>query len=1414
MKKFTHTLALLCLMLATAIGAAAAPVDVQKAMRAAQNYMTLNGGSGVSLVDITATTPFNEFYLFAGSDGKGFVLVAGDDCVVPILGYSATGTFVVKGMPAHIKEWLEDCEAQIRYYREHASPIVAAHNEGGTAAAAWERLLDGQQPQGEPKTSVSPLLSTTWAQNPLYNNMCPYDNYAGEYAVTGCVATATAQVMKYWNHPTTGYGSHSYTCWNYGSLSANFGTTTYDWNNMPNALTSSTSSTRVNAVAKLMYHVGVAVEMDYDVSGSSAVTCDDNDPYGPTAENILKRYFKYKSSLHHITMADYTAAQWSAMLVNELTNGRPIIYSGRDPSGGHCFVCDGVNNSGLFHFNWGWGGYCDGYYAIGSLNPSAGGTGGNATYTFNLRNVAIIGIAPNDNFGGSTTVTAVPNNASYGSVSGGGTYTGTNTSTVTLSATAATGCRFRQWSDGYKYNDRMFLANGGTYSFTANFEPLSGDTLGYSTGDHITSYGIIGGTTTWGIKIPASALAGERTLTKVQLYVAAAGTYTVSVYSGTSSPTTTLLTQNFTAGSSSIGGWGTVTLNTPVTTDGTQSLWIVLSSSAAYPAACSYYCGNNDSRIWGTMLTPNTSIGYSFMVRGIFGQTTTPVEYSDTLSYCGNGSFDNAVGTADGLTWGIQFPTSALGGRTSVSDVLIYIPQSGAGTYQLNLYQGSSTTTANRIAQTSNYYGSDAEGTWQCFHFGTPVSITASSPLWVTFTNNSTSYPAAYCAYTGDPNSNLLTLDGSTWMPLSSASGGTLNGSWLIKVVTNGSIPLGDTVSYCGNQSYETSIGNNNALQWGIRLPHSMYAHRDYLSRVMIYIPAAGSYTLNIYCGNNTTNTTLVGTMTRTFAASATESWQTFNLSTPIDISSFTDPLWVTFSTTDINYPAAGCAYTGDTNSNLVNLNNAWRSIMNQGLDLDYSWMIRAILSNSNIPQITIDGPTRVPVGDNASYTVNGPTGASYNWTLSGAVPSTATGSSVTAHWNTAGTYNVIASTTYSGNTLRDTLIVNVIDCAVTTFPYHMGFESNDNTDCLTFIDHDGDGYGWEPCPIEGYGIGGSDCYISASYNNLGPLTPDNWMVLPQMTLTVGKRYTLSWWDGAATPDYYNEHYAVYVSTAGSSISNFLGTAPVFQTTLTTNSYTLRTVDLSAYAGQTINIAFRHYNSIDVFWLLIDDINIVESTPQYTINVFSANQNMGSVSGGGTYTAGSTVTITATARSGYHFTRWSDGNTTASRTITVTGNASYTAYFAQDEPQRYTITVISANDNMGSVNGGGSYTAGSTVTITAIPHSGYYFTQWNDGSNANPRNITVTGNATYVANFAKTQGIEQIDHSFVIASLPGNVVSITGVENRTVEIYDITGRRLISTLCHEDDLKAKMPATGVYLIVVDKLHAQKVVVMK
>ena len=1396
----------------------AAHVDEHKALQIATNLMKMEGAGNVGLVNISSSMPYTEFYTFVGADGKGFVLVSGDDCVVPIIGYSTTERFSVQGMPDNIRSWLAVCDEQIRFYRSLPDGIPTEDRSAERAGlrARWDALYNGMRPDPPLNTAVLPLLSTRWDQSPYYNNLCPYNSSYGQRTVAGCVATATAQIMKYWNHPATGYGSHSYIHTTYGSQSANFGTTTYAWSSMPDSLSSSSTSAQINAVATLMYHVGVAVEMDYGLAsdgGSMAFNYNEtgNAPtYGSAsvacAENALRYYFKYRSSIHHVSYSDYSQSQWITILRHELDNNRPMLYSGFDADGGHSFVCDGYNNSGLFHFNWGWGGYCDGYYAVGSLNPSAGGTGGNTTYTFNLKNTIVIGIQPNLDFGGTTTVNVSNSTASTGSgtITGGGTYTGTNGTLVTITATAAEGSRFTGWSDGYKYSPRTFYANGGTYTFLANFVQMAGDTLGYCSDRCLTNYQAYTNPTMWGIKIPATRLTAGHNLSKVMMYIKTAGSYTLKVYTGTTSATTLAHTQSFTAPASLEDQWCILTLSNQVVVDGTKSLWIMLQSSEAYPAAVTYYAGNNDSRVWGSSFA-TFSENFSFMIRGVFAPgATPPPTYGDTVSYCDTASFANTIGfnSNPSIDWGIKLPPSMVSHRNYVTDVMLYVAYPGS--YRLNVYRGATTTSSTLVSSRAVRFDGSAAGTWQTIHLLAPVATNTTQPVWVTFHSDTIPYPVSACAYSGDSNSSYLSADGgASWVSLDAASGGSLS----------------------------------------------------------------------------------------------------------------------------------------------------------------YSWMIKAILSNTASPSVAIDGDNVVGVGTTARFVAMGPASTTYIWSFPGAVPSSASGDTATTTWNTPGTYNVILTGNHGGTLLRDTLPVTVVSCNVTGFPYTMGFENSESTMCWNSVDNDGDGYGWKKASEVFSGSvahGGSDCMVSASYiNGVGALTPDNWLVSPCLNLTAGNNYTLTWYDAGTDSAYYAEHYAVYVSTTGGSISNF-SSSPVFSTTLTGTSYTQRTVSLNAYAGQNIYIAFRHFGTTDQYWLRLDDICVTETVPttNYTVTVLSNDPAMGSVAGGGTYASGTVTTITATANSGYHFVQWNDGNTNAVRSITVTANVTYTAYFAANPPDTYTVTVLSNDPAMGSVTGGGTYASGTVTTIAATANSGYHFVQWNDGNtdavrsitvtanvtytayfaanppdtytvtvlsndpamgsvtgggtyasgtvttitatansgyhfvqwndgntNAiraitvtgdvtytayftsdevqyytitvlsgnstmgmvegggtfpsgtvtaivatpfpgyrflqwndgvvdNPRSIVVTSDATYLAHFIDDQGIDEVSDAIDIELLPGYCVSLDGVAGRMVGIYDMMGRRLESMRCDNQRQVFTLPAAGVYMIAVEGSPAQRVVVVK
>lgn len=374
MKKYTLSVFLmLCLMLGFSN-----PVDRQTAQLVATNFWNAVTGQN-SLgrwTDVTEETPFQEFYLFTRQNGKGFVLVAADDRVQPILGYSTENSFILP-LPAHVMWFLNGYEREIAHSKEYN---IRATSDITTQ---WLQLIEGTYSPRD-TTAVSPLLTTTWNQSPYYNNLCP--DSSGVYTYTGCVATATSQVMKFWNWPIVGSGSHSYDHETFGYQYADFGNTFYDWSNMPNSLDSNSTTAQVNAVATLMYHVGVAVEMNYGIHGSSSYT----NSYGystlPCAENALKDYFRYKNTLHSVYRDNVTDSVWISTLNSELDAGRPIIERGDGDVGGHAFVCDGYDNNGLYHINWGWSGYLNGYFAQDNLSPNP--------YTFNNNQALLVGIEP------------------------------------------------------------------------------------------------------------------------------------------------------------------------------------------------------------------------------------------------------------------------------------------------------------------------------------------------------------------------------------------------------------------------------------------------------------------------------------------------------------------------------------------------------------------------------------------------------------------------------------------------------------------------------------------------------------------------------------------------------------------------------------------------------------------------------------------------------------------------------------------------------------------------------------------------------------------------------------------------------------------------------------------------------------
>jgi hypothetical protein len=365
----------------------AKPIKKESALIVGRNFLQSTSESLIMVHTEQAkflpdTTAIALYYIFNDLNNHSFVIVAGDDASSPILGYSKESIFDTKDIGSNVAKWLEGYEQELRFIITKNIPTT------DEIQFEWNYLLNGPTMIALQGETVSPLLKTKWNQGTYYNTLCPYDYSLSRRSVTGCVATAMAQILKYWNHPVKGVGSHSYVHPTYGALSANYSITNYNWTNMPNQLTTSN-----NDVATLMYHCGVSVNMDYSPDVSGAWVISQASQIKNCSEFAFKEYFDYSESTIGLRRSQYSESVWIQMLKDELDNKRPIMYAGYGSGGGHAFVCDGYDVGNFFHFNWGWGGVYDGYFKINSLNPGAGGTGGGSG-SYNQSQQAIFNLSP------------------------------------------------------------------------------------------------------------------------------------------------------------------------------------------------------------------------------------------------------------------------------------------------------------------------------------------------------------------------------------------------------------------------------------------------------------------------------------------------------------------------------------------------------------------------------------------------------------------------------------------------------------------------------------------------------------------------------------------------------------------------------------------------------------------------------------------------------------------------------------------------------------------------------------------------------------------------------------------------------------------------------------------------------------
>lgn len=1096
----------------------AAPVTSYEALQAAKNFIRHYEPEvykGMTFAEPQHVGGMEEIYVVQMVP-QGYVLVAADDVAIPILAYSLDNVFDISDIPPHVYGWLNQYAAEIRHCRK------MGEQQNDLVRKEWSKLQSDRM-EKPTKAGVGPLVTTTWAQDPYYNIKCPYDRSNGGYSVTGCVATAMAQIMKFWNHPEQGNGSHSYRLSGFGTISADFGATTYDWQNMPNALSQYSSTTQKNAVATLMFHCGVSVEMEYS-AGASGSGAQIYMPYRgyPAVNWALIDYFDYNgSTIIGRYKSDYSDSQWKQYLKNDLDNGRPILYGGGDNESGHAFVCDGYNSNGKFHFNWGWGGYYDGFYYIGSLTLGGGGMGSTSSYSFNQYNHAIFGIQPNSTVEQSQyTVSATVNNSAMGSVSGTGTFDrGRQT---TLYATANDGYRFDHWN--VDSLNPFTVSVNRNLNYTATFATLGDDTLHYDNGTPLLRLRASDEADTlfWAIRLRPEDIAGFTSLTDVMTPAFESGSYVVKIYQGgTTSPQTLVSVQHSTLEASN--AWGIITLDNPVTLNTSQPLWIVVGHKGGSPAAVATYAGTvqgswfaEGNGEWGN-LTDNEFV-YTWMLRGVFKSDQTGQCRISTLPYTQN--FETGMKCWQRghqvASYNDYYFGRCVGSDYAYAGDYAFVFSSYYYSSNYNLYLISPEIAINGDVQVSFYYNA-------------PMAAQEEEEFRILYSTTDDDVESF--------NRTLRTINVST-------------AGW--------------------HQISFTLPSNAKYMAINYTSNHKKFL---YIDNIEFSVPQDG--------GGDETDCVVAAPWRETFTTqSATiNCWNTYDM----DRDGYSWRIFPSYGN------AASASYV-----NYVGALTPDNWLVSPGISIPAAGTYQLSWQASGVGE---------DFAENYSVYISNNPNDFETLLFSETIPDTNVQTHAISLANYAGQTVYIAFRHHACTGLYYLVLANVavtevggggteVECNV-TLPWVETFEATSTTvNCWMAYDNDNDGYTWgintdAPASV-GYGDGG--VAVSESYrNNVGALTPDNWLISPEVSLPAGASYSLSWATASYEQSSFAEHYSVYVSLASDPFNFYELYSETINVGLT---YRLRTVDLSSYAGQTIHVAFRHHDCNNQYMLLLDHVSI------------------------------------------------------------------------------------------------------------------------------------------------------------------------------------------------------------------------------
>lgn len=323
--------------------------------------------SNAGTLQYTGYTDAGEaaIYIFGLSGEKGFIVMSADDIAAPVLGYSENGIFSIDSIPPQLRWWLEEYGKEIEYGRKNG----------------FGDYTEGTRSSDSP---IAPMIKSKWNQTAPFNKDCP--TISATHALTGCVATAMAQIMNFWQYPERGTGSATIILPDSKESTLLLSSKTFDWDKMLDWYGGVYTTEQADAVAYLMKACGYSVDMSYNLSSSGALSVK--------AAIALVNNFKYNPNIGFKKREFYDAGEWEEMIYSELKAGRPVMYAGASTSVGHEFICDGYAGDGYYHFNWGWSGLSDGYYLLNALNPTNLGSGGGTGGGYNFSQEIIIGIQP------------------------------------------------------------------------------------------------------------------------------------------------------------------------------------------------------------------------------------------------------------------------------------------------------------------------------------------------------------------------------------------------------------------------------------------------------------------------------------------------------------------------------------------------------------------------------------------------------------------------------------------------------------------------------------------------------------------------------------------------------------------------------------------------------------------------------------------------------------------------------------------------------------------------------------------------------------------------------------------------------------------------------------------------------------